>query len=133
MPALVEKLEEGRRFRPSITATLFTTCSPVAIPMVGLGTWQVERLAWKNALIKPVDSLMRAAPAPPFVIGWKAPPNGDFRRVSVTGQFLHDYELHLAPRGINGRVGYQIVTPLKRGRRYAGAGQPRLGAAGEAR
>ena len=74
MPALVEKQEEGRRFRPGLAATLFTVAA-VAI-MVGLGTWQVERLAWKNALIERIESGMRAAPAAPSVIGSKTPPNG---------------------------------------------------------
>ena len=111
MPALVEKQEEGRRFRPGLAATLFTLAA-VAI-MVGLGTWQVERLAWKNALIDRIESGMRAAPAP--LPSWvENPAEWDFRRVSVTGQFLHDYELDLAARSMNGRVGYQIVTPLKR-------------------
>src|SRR3954471_21624716 len=111
MPALVEKQEEGRRFRPGLAATLFTLAA-VAI-MVGLGTWQVERLAWKNALIERIESGMRAAPVP-LPARVENPADWDFRRVSVTGQFLHDHELDLAARSMNGRVGYQIVTPLKR-------------------
>jgi surfeit locus 1 family protein len=111
MPALVEKQEEGRRFRPGLAATLFTLAA-VAI-MVALGTWQVERLAWKNALIDRIESGMRAAPAP-LPARVENPAEWDFRRVSVTGQFLHDHELDLAARSMNGRVGYQIVTPLKR-------------------
>ena len=111
MPALVEKQEEGRRFRPGLAATLATLIA-VTI-MVGLGTWQVERLAWKNALIDRIESGMRAAPAPlPSRV--ENPAEWDFRRVSVTGQFLHDHELDLAARSMNGRIGYQIVTPLKR-------------------
>jgi surfeit locus 1 family protein len=111
MPALVEKQEEGRRFRPGLAATLFTLIA-VTI-MVGLGTWQVERLAWKNALIERIESGMRAAPAP-LPARVENPADWDFRRVSVTGQFLHDHELDLAARSMNGRIGYQIVTPLKR-------------------
>ena len=112
MPALVEKQEEGRRFRPGLAATLATLIA-VTI-MVGLGTWQVERLAWKNALIERIESGMRAAPAP-LPARVENPADWDFRRVSVTGQFLHDHELDLAARSMNGRIGYQIVTPLKRG------------------
>jgi surfeit locus 1 family protein len=111
MPALVEKQEEGRRFRPGLAATLFTLAA-VAI-MVGLGTWQVERLAWKNALIERIESGMRAAPLP-LPARVENPAEWDFRRVSVTGRFLHDHEIDLAARSMNGRVGYQIVTPLKR-------------------
>ena len=111
MPALVEKQEEGRRFRPGLAATISTLIA-VAI-MVGLGTWQVERLAWKNALIERIESGLRAAPAP-LPARVENPADWDFRRVSVTGQFLHDHELDLAARSLNGRIGYQIVTPLKR-------------------
>jgi surfeit locus 1 family protein len=111
MPALVEKEQDGRRFRPGLAATLFTVAA-VAI-MLGLGTWQVERLAWKNALIERIESGLRAAPVPlPSAI--ENPADWDFRRVSVTGRFLHDHELDLAARSMNGRIGYQIVTPLKR-------------------
>src|SRR3954470_18335815 len=111
MPALVEKQEEGRSFRHGLAATLFTLAA-VSI-MAGLGTWQVERLAWKNALIDRIESGMRAVPAPlPSRV--ENPAEWDFRRVSVTGQFLHDHELDLAARSMNGRVGYHIVTPLKR-------------------
>jgi surfeit locus 1 family protein len=111
MPALVEKQEEGRRFRPGLAATLATLIA-VTI-MVGLGTWQVERLAWKNALIDRIESGLRAAPAP-LPARVENPADWDFRRVSVTGRFLHDHELDLAARSMNGRIGYQIVTPLKR-------------------
>jgi surfeit locus 1 family protein len=111
MPALVEKQDEGQRFRPGLAATLFTLIA-VTI-MVGLGTWQVERLAWKNNLIDRIESGLRAAPAP-LPARVENPADWDFRRVSVTGQFLHDHELDLAARSMNGRIGYQIVTPLKR-------------------
>ena len=111
MPALVEKEQDGRRFRPGLAATLFTLAAVVI--MLGLGTWQVERLAWKNALIERIESGLRAAPAPlPARI--EIPADWDFRRASVTGQFLHDFELNLAARSMNGQIGYQIVTPLKR-------------------
>jgi surfeit locus 1 family protein len=112
MPALVEKEQDGRRFRPGVAATLFTLAAVVI--MLGLGTWQVERLAWKNALIERIESGLRAAPAPlPAEI--ENPADWDFRRVSATGRFLHDHELDLAARSMNGQIGYQIVTPLKRG------------------
>ena len=32
--------------------------------LVGLGTWQVERLAWKEALLSSIDQRIHAAPRP---------------------------------------------------------------------
>lgn len=109
MAALADK--GGRRFRPGLGATL---CTLVAVAiMAGLGTWQVERLSWKNDLIDRIEAGLDADPAPlPSRID--DPAGWDFRRVSVTGEFLHDRELHLAARSFNGRIGYHVVTPLRR-------------------
>ena len=130
MPALVEKQEEGRRFRPGLAATLFTLAA-VAI-MVGLGTWQVERLAWKNALIERIESGMRAAPAP-LPAGMENPADWDFRRVS------RHRPVPPRPRTRSGRPQHERAHRLpdrdaaEARRRHAGAGQPGLGAAGKAR
>lgn len=37
-----------------------------------------------------------------------------WRRVKVTGHFLHDLELHLAARSLRGNVGTHVLTPLVR-------------------
>ena len=54
------------------------------IVLLGLGTWQVQRLHWKEALLGQID-LAETAPPVPFT-GTPAP----FAKISVTGTFLPD-------------------------------------------
>lgn len=77
--------------------------------LIGLGTWQVERLAWKTALLRTIAERMSADPVP-----LKGPPFAveDYERVWVEGRFLHDRELHMLARSAAGELGYQILTPL---------------------
>jgi cytochrome oxidase assembly protein ShyY1 len=63
--------------------------------LIGLGTWQVERKAWKEALIAMLDQRLAAAPvALPARERWANldPAQDEFRRVSVRVQFLGDRE-----------------------------------------
>jgi len=103
-----------RRFRPSLWMTVSAAVA-LAI-LIGLGTWQWQRLQWKNDLIARMEAQLSADPMPlPADIG--DPAAWDFRPVSVTGTFLHDRELYLGPRtgksadGLN-RTGVHVITPL---------------------
>lgn len=100
-----------RTFRPGLWATLFTV--PAVLAMLGLGTWQVERLHWKEDLIRRVHERMAAAPVPlPAVI---ADPDAiDLRPVTVSGRLLHDRALLMLARPRQGLAGYEVVTPLER-------------------
>lgn len=81
--------------------------------LVGLGTWQVQRLQWKTALIAEREARLAAEPVPlPAVID--DPDSYNFRPVTVTGRFLHEHELYLAGRNKGRRPGYGVVTPLER-------------------
>jgi surfeit locus 1 family protein len=62
------------------------------IVLIGLGTWQVERKAWKEALIAALTQRLGDAPqALPAPAAWpKLDPAGDeYRRVTFTAQFDH--------------------------------------------
>ena len=98
-----------RTFKPTLIPTLMTI--PAIILMVGLGVWQLERLAWKEGLIEMRESRMNAAPVTD--IAKIKLPGDTFRRVSVTGTFLHDKEMYLVARSLRGNVGYHITTPLR--------------------
>ena len=52
--------EAGRRFRPRLWPTLATFAA--LLILVGLGTWQLQRLAWKQGLIAHAQAQL-AAPA----------------------------------------------------------------------
>ena len=82
--------------------------------LLGLGFWQLDRREWKTALLEHVAEGMSAPPVVlPAVID--DPTAWDFRRVSVSGTFLHDAEMLLTGRTHRGRAGAQVVTPLRRG------------------
>jgi len=88
--------------------------------LCGLGTWQVQRLHWKEALIARVSAGLKADPIP--APGPKAWPTLDvakaeYQPVSVTGTFNNAEEIHVLyaltePNGPIGGRGYFVMTPL---------------------
>lgn len=104
--------ERGRlRFRPKIGATLAALMG-IALLLV-LGSWQVQRLAWKTELIEGAERAAASeAVALPARLG--DPAAFDFVRVRLTGQLIHDKTLYLSSRTYRGRVGQHAVTPLVR-------------------
>ena len=80
--------------------------------LLGLGTWQVERLHWKQALLAQI-ARAEAAPAVPL----PAEPD-PFIKVQVTGRLREDLaatygaEVHEAPAGP--QLGTQLIVPLER-------------------
>lgn len=96
-------------FRPRLWPTLFTV--PAVLMMLGLGFWQLDRLAWKSALIDSFESRVSQPPVPPpatieDIDEWR------FRHVRATGRFLHDREIHLTGRPFEGNSGFHVLTPL---------------------
>lgn len=98
-------------FRPRPVPTLIAGIGIVLL--LALGTWQLFRLAEKNAInaFRAERAAAAAVPLPARiddVAAW------EFRRVSVTGTFDHRHELHVNARSQRGNTGYDIVTPLRR-------------------
>lgn len=90
--------------------------------LLGLGFWQLDRLAWKNELVARVAARMSAEPVPaPLEAAW---PTLDlagwgYRRVRVEGVFDHAREARVyvalsQPVGRLGGPGHFILTPLVR-------------------
>lgn len=84
---------------------------PAFAALLGLGTWQVQRLLWKSVLIEAREAALaeepRALPAQDRFVERMA-----FRRVTATGTFIHGQELYLyAPQ--SGKNGYRVLTPLQ--------------------
>jgi surfeit locus 1 family protein len=88
--------------------------------LVALGTWQLQRLAWKADLTRRIEQ--RTAAEPGAILPearwreWDAE-SDEFRRVRVSGTFLHDREVTvhgLRPEG-QGPIlqGYYVFTPLR--------------------
>ncbi|MET0251217.1 MAG: SURF1 family protein [Novosphingobium sp.] len=85
----------------------------LAAAFLTLGVWQLERRAWKLDLIARVESRIHAAPVPlPAVFD---PRRDEYRRVRVTGAFLHDRETLVQAVTERG-PGFWVLTPLRTAR-----------------
>lgn len=88
--------------------------------LVGLGTWQMERRAWKEDLVAMVRARTAQAPAPvPARAHWAdlTPAQDEYRPVVATGTFDHGretliYAVLSDARGPYHGPGYWVITPL---------------------
>jgi len=96
------------QFRPLFWPTFFAL--PALLVLLWLGTWQVQRLEWKNQLIEDFESRATATPItlPVGPVG----PEMEFRRLQLTGSFDHDREVFMTGRTYEGNAGFHIVTPF---------------------
>jgi surfeit locus 1 family protein len=84
--------------------------------LVALGTWQVQRLHWKNALVAAVNERTRLPPAP---LGTVLAQSGqEYRPVTALGHYRPDKEIRLytvlgEPKGKERGPGWFIITPLE--------------------
>ena len=97
-------------FRPTLWPTLITI--PALAILLALGTWQLQRLEWKTALIAEREAALQA---PPVALpdDPAALRQMDFRRIRVSGEFLHGRSLLLSARSYQGRPGSHLLTPLR--------------------
>ncbi|KEQ52225.1 SURF1 family protein [Sphingobium chlorophenolicum] len=73
-----------------------------------LGSWQVQRLAWKRDLIARVDARIHALPIPAPRAATRA---DEYRRVRISGHFLHDKAALVQAVTVRG-AGFWVLTPL---------------------
>lgn len=93
------------------------------IVLLGLGTWQVQRLFWKQALLAQIEHAESAAPIPlaqieaPLGSQLQTAVPSPFTKVSVTGAYLADEtalygaEVRDIPSGP--AMGAQLIEPLR--------------------
>ena len=98
------------QFRPGLVVTLATIgfCALT----VALGLWQTRRAAEKESLQATLD--LRAA-EPPLTLP-PVPAGSDalaMRRISARGEYAERFGILLDNKIHRGRVGYQVVTPLR--------------------
>lgn len=80
----------------------------------GLGTWQVQRLQWKLALIERVESRVHSAPvAPPPLARWGqlSAQSDEYRRVRLAGHYLYEFTTPVQAVSELGS-GWWLLTPL---------------------
>ncbi len=99
------------RIRPRLWPTLIAL--PAFLILIGLGIWQVDRLAWKTELLATIDARM-SAPAVTLPTAIDDPSAWDYRRVTVDGTFEPGRALRLVSRVHGGQAGEQVIVPLVR-------------------
>ena len=78
--------------------------------LVGLGLWQVERLAWKQDILAGIENRLSAPPAP--LSRFVSEAADEYTRVSVTGELTGD-ELHVLVSGTEAGTGYRVISKLQ--------------------
>ena len=81
--------------------------------LLSLGTWQVQRLHWKEGILQAIDQRMHAAPVSLAEVEARFASTGDvdYVPVTVTGTFVHAGERHFFST-FEGASGFDVYTPL---------------------
>ena len=97
---------------PKFLAAVFACLVGIAI-LIGLGTWQVERLAWKEALIARIDARIHADPLDLAAAEKRDAESGDidYTPLTVTGRFLNQDERYFFST-FGGDSGWNVFTPM---------------------
>jgi surfeit locus 1 family protein len=108
--------EADQRARPfSVLITLILCAALAAAGFAALGTWQVQRLHWKHALIERVGQRIHAAPvSAPGPQRWPAvtAETDEYRRVQVSGTLLYS-STALVQASTELGSGFWMLTPLR--------------------
>ncbi len=104
----------GRR-RPPLARIGLALAGLVLVGVfLGLGTWQVERRAWKHDLIDRVAARIHAEPVPaPGPADWAGltAASAEYRRVRLTGRFADDRATLVQALSERG-AGFWVLVPL---------------------
>lgn len=102
-----------------IWPTLLTITGLVVL--IGLGTWQMQRLSWKGGLVAQIEARTKAPPISldaalgiytgSFAEGIAAAL--EYTRVALKGRFLHDREQYLYAPHLKLGPGFHVLTPLE--------------------
>lgn len=81
--------------------------------LIGLGTWQLKRKAWKEGIIAKIETRVGAPPVQleTFVTATHADSDLEYTHVKVSGRYLNDKERYLYAPEPSG-LGWHVLTPL---------------------
>ncbi len=110
---MLARLRETKLLVPTMMVAL-------SLPLlIGLGFWQLDRLAWKEGLLTAIAE-RASAPAVPIdqaldeaaghlPAGWN---DLEYKHVSMRGRYVNDKEMHLYAPNAQLGPGYQVYTPF---------------------
>ena len=106
---LAQNTGDVMKLKPLFWLTVVTL--PALVTLLWLGTWQLQRLEWKNNLISSFEA-RSAAPAIELPAASDVTAEMEFRRLALTGEFDHANEVFLTGRTYEGNAGFHVVTPF---------------------
>lgn len=98
-------MKNNKLQQPPLLATLMTVIG-VSI-LCGLGTWQLQRLEWKQDLLSQIEAAYKGQNDTPADLV------KDFSYGSVQGKFLAEKAFLIGPRTKDGKIGNDLITPLQ--------------------
>ncbi|HEY6821799.1 MAG TPA: SURF1 family protein [Burkholderiales bacterium] len=102
-------MARGYSFRPRLWPWLLAAAACAA--GIALGNWQSRRAEEKRTLGERFEEALRA---PPLELSWPLKEQDVLgRKVAARGTFDAERTVLLDNKILNGRVGYEVVTPLK--------------------
>ena len=102
-----------RRLRAAGIVWPVALALPALALLVGLGTWQVQRKAWKEDLIAQITARIHRPPVPLAELEKDASGSLEYTRARVHGTFRHDREQFLWEPDPRQGPGYHVYTPLR--------------------
>jgi surfeit locus 1 family protein len=104
----------GQRHRVAGLLLPVALVLPALALLVGLGTWQMQRMAWKEDLIAQMTARVHQPPVPFTELEKQATPGSlEYARARVRGTFRHDSEQLLWEADPRQGPGYHVYTPLR--------------------
>lgn len=102
--------------KPLSNLPLFLAAGIAVVILVVLGTWQMQRLAWKQSLIEARQAAVAEAPLSALPVGDSAPVA--FRRLRLTGTYDSRIEFHLSGQSLTdsrgrSQAGWHVITPFR--------------------
>jgi surfeit locus 1 family protein len=86
---------------------------PALALLIGLGTWQMQRKAWKEDLIAQITARIHQPPVPLAELEKRTTDNLEYARARVRGTFRHDGEQLLWEPDPRQGPGYHVYAPLR--------------------
>jgi surfeit locus 1 family protein len=105
-------MPEMTKRRPPFWATILTATGMLVL--CGLGTWQLQRLEWKEGLLAQLAAARTQPPVTSAVLIGDAPGTDlAYRPAAVYGLYDAAGAFLVGPRTRDGEVGYHLLTPLQ--------------------
>lgn len=98
------------RFRPYPGLTIVALI--MVVLLIGLGTWQLQRLQWKLALIATMNGHMQSTPLDVDRLLAMPADEAQYRKVALAGRFDNAKEAYVFTTGEGGAAVWHVLTPF---------------------